>query len=194
MELDLGRLRRGEWVAAVAAVLLFVLMFFTWYDVSVDAGPLRAELGGVSAWQAFNLLDIYLLVVIVAALTLAVLTATQRAPALPVTTAVVVTALAALGTVMVVYRLIDVPGEVPDGVDVSRTIWAFLGLLAVAAITAGGYASMRDEGTGQGDASGQAGAGSRSIRVTFGNLGDTQTSSAPPTGAPPSGDPPPAGG
>ena len=138
MTFDLSRLRRGEQVAAGAAVLLFILMFFDWYSVSVSAGPIGFSVGG-SAWQAFGLLDIYLFVVIVAAIGLAVLTATERSPALPVTGAVILTALAALGTLLVLYRLIDTPvGNVPAGVDVGRTVWAFLGLIAVAAITYGG--------------------------------------------------------
>ena len=60
MTFDLGRLRRGEQIAAGAAVLLFILMFLDWYGVSVDAGPLGDVGGGLSAWKAFDFLDIYL--------------------------------------------------------------------------------------------------------------------------------------
>ena len=157
MTFDLSRLRRGEQVAAGAAVLLFILMFFDWYSVGVDAGPLGEFSVGGSAWDAFSFIDIYLFLVILAAIGLAVVTATERTPALPVTMSVIVTAMAALGTILVLYRLIDTPvGDVPDGVDVSRTIWAFLGLIAIAAITYGGYLSMRDEGTSFSDVGGQA--------------------------------------
>lgn len=157
MTFDLSRLRRGEQVAAGAAVLLFILMFFDWYSVSVNAGPLGKFSVGGSAWQVFSFIDIYLLLVILAAIGLAVVTATERTPALPVTMSVIVTALAALGTVLVLYRLIDTPvGDVPSGVDVGRTVWAFLGLIAVGAITYGGYLSMRDEGTSLTDVKEQA--------------------------------------
>src|SRR3954451_1481711 len=101
MTFDLGRLRRGEQIAAGAAVLLFILMFFDWYSVSVSAGPFGDFSVGGSAWQAFGILDIYLFVVVLAAIALAVLTATERTPALPVTGAVILTALAALGTLLV---------------------------------------------------------------------------------------------
>ncbi|HEX7292046.1 MAG TPA: hypothetical protein VF250_13045 [Conexibacter sp.] len=172
MAFDIGRLRRGEKVAAVAAILLFILMFFDWYKVGVDAGPLGFSVGG-SAWEVFDFVDIYLFLVILAALALAVLTATERSPALPVTGSVIVTALAGLGTLLVLYRLLDTPvGDVPDGVDVSRTIWAFLGLVAVAAVAYGGYLSMRDEGTSFSDARDQA-------RAAF--------DAAAPSGAAPSG-------
>jgi hypothetical protein len=186
MAFDLSRLRRGEQIAAGAAVLLFILMFFDWYSVSVNAGPLGAFSVGGSAWQAFDFIDIYLMIVILAAIGLAVVTATERTPALPVTASVIVTALAGLGTILVLYRLIDTPvGDVPDGVDVSRTVWAFLGLVAIAAITYGGYLSMREEGTSFSDVGGQA-------RASFDAPAarDTSTGSAPPP--PPPSEPPAA--
>lgn len=194
MTFELSRLRRGEKIAAVAAVLLFILMFFDWYSVSVEAGPFGDFSVGGSAWQVFGFIDVYLFVVVLAALALAVLTATERTPALPVTGAVIVTALAAFGTLLVLYRLIDTPvGDVPDGVDVGRTIWAFLGLIAVAAITYGGYLSMRDEGTSLDDVRAQASAAGAQARAAFDNAAprsDAQgTSSAPP---PPPAAPPAA--
>jgi hypothetical protein len=204
MPFDLSRLRLGEKVAAAAAVLLFILMFFDWFEVGVDAGPLDFSVGG-SAWQVFGFIDIYLFIVIIAAIGLAVLTATERSPALPVTASVIVTALATLGTILVLYRLIDTPvGDVPDGVDVSRTIWAFLGLIAVAAIAYGGYLSMRDEGTSFSDARDQARAAFDST-ASGGSASASAGSSAPPPPAgeqsaaaappppPPAAAPPPAG-
>ncbi|HKG01768.1 MAG TPA: hypothetical protein VKB03_01190 [Conexibacter sp.] len=190
MAFDLSRLRRGEQVAAGAAVLLFILMFFDWYSVSVNAGPLGEFSVGGSAWEAFDFIDIYLFVVILAAIGLAVATATERSPALPVTLSVIVTALAALGTLMVLYRLIDTPvGDVPDGVDVGRTVWAFLGLIAVAAITYGGYLSMRDEGTSLSDVKTQASTAGQQARASFDS--SAARSSAPPATAPPVSDAPP---
>ncbi|HET6447898.1 MAG TPA: hypothetical protein VFG31_02220 [Conexibacter sp.] len=192
MAFDLSRLRRGEKIAAVAAVLLFILMFFDWYTVSVSGGLLGGLSVGGSAWKAFDVLDLFLLLVIIAAIGLAVLTATERTPALPVTGAVIVTALAGLGTLFVLYRLIDTPiGDVPDGVDVSRTVWAFLGLIAVAAITYGGYLSMREEGTSLSDVKAQASAAGQQARSAFD--GAAPRSDAPPAStAPPSEPPPPA--
>lgn len=191
MAFDLSRLRRGEQVAGVAAVLLFILMFFDWYSVSVSAAGLDFSVGG-SAWQAFGFVDIYLFVVILAALGLVVLTATERSPAMPVTMSVIVTALAALGTLLVLYRLIDTPiGDVPEGIDVGRTIWAFLGLVAVAAIAYGGYLSMRDEGTSFADAGQQARSAFDSAAPRR-DEGGAPSSSPPPVGEPPAG-PPPSG-
>ncbi|HKG39988.1 MAG TPA: hypothetical protein VKB25_13445 [Conexibacter sp.] len=193
MTFDLSRLRRGEQVAAGAAVLLFILMFFDWYSVSVSAGPFGDFSVGGSAWQVFSFIDIYLFIVILAAIGLAVLTATERTPALPVTGAVIVTALAALGTLMVLYRLIDTPiGDVPDGVDVGRTIWAFLGLIAIAAITYGGYLSMRDEGTSLNDVKTQASTAFEGAAPRREGTGSASAPPPPPPSAPPAASAPPA--
>jgi hypothetical protein len=198
MTFDLSRLRRGEQIAAGAAVVLLVLMFFDWYTVSVSGGLLGGLSIGGNAWQAFGFIDIYLFVVIVAAIALAVLTATQRTPALPVTGAVIVTALAALGTLLVLYRLIDTPvGDVPDNVDVGRTIWAFLGLVAIAAVTYGGYLSMRDEGTSLSDARDQARTAGQQARAAFDapaarEEGGASSAPPPPPAAPPAASAPSA--
>jgi cation transport ATPase len=193
MAFDISRLRRGEKIAAVAAVVLFILMFFDWYTVSVSGGLLGGLSVGGSAWQAFGLIDIFLFVVIIAAIALAVLTATERTPALPVTMAVIVTALAALGTLLVLYRLIDTPvGDVPDGVDVSRTIWAFLGLIAVAAITYGGYLSMHEEGTSLGDVKAQASAAFDSASTRRDEGGTASAPPPPPPSTPAASEPPAA--
>ncbi|HEU4703120.1 MAG TPA: hypothetical protein VFS37_11625 [Conexibacter sp.] len=199
MAFDISRLRRGEKIAAVAAVVLFILMFFDWYTVSVSGGLLGGLSVGGSAWQSFGFIDIVLLVTILAAIALAVLTATERSPALPVTLSVIVTALAGLATLLVLYRLIDTPvGDVPDGVDVSRTVWAFLGLVAVAAITYGGYLSMREEGSSFSDARDQARAAFDSAAPRRDDAGSASAppppppaASEPPAAAPPSD--PPAG-
>lgn len=195
MAFDLSRLRRGEQVAAGAAVLLFIVMFFDWYSVSVNAGQFgEISAGGGNAWQAFDFIDIYLFIVILAAIGLAVVTATERSPALPVTMSVIVTALAAFGTLLVLYRLIDTPiGDVPAGLDVSRTIWAFVGFLAVGAIAYGGYLSMRDEGTSLSDVKAQASAAGQQARASFDSSDAPRggAASAPPPSAPAAAAPPP---
>lgn len=201
MTFDLSKLRRGEMIAAVAAVLLFILMFFDWYSVSVSGAPVGFSAGG-SAWDAFDVLDIYLLIVVVAALGLAFLTATERSPALPVTASVIVTALAGLGTLLVLYRLVDAPGggsetvgPVTIDVNVSPKLWAFVGLVAVAAVAYGGYLSMREEGTSFSDARDQARAAFDAAGPHGGDAGSASAPPPPAASAPPAAPPsePPAG-
>ena len=207
MEFDFGRLRRGEQIVGIGAVALFVLMFFDWYSVSVSgtaAGFSRSVgVGGGSAWQAFGFIDIYLLLTVVVALTLVALTATQRTPALPVTTSVITAAVSALAAVLVLFRLVDAPGGgsesfggVTINVDVSPTLWAFLGFLAVLAIVYGSYLSMRDEGTTLDDVRGQASAAATQARAAFDGAapaaGGAASTAPPPASTPPAPPPPPA--
>lgn len=146
MAIDLNRLRRGEWIAAIGAVALFVLMFFDWYDVSAGSGRLVGVGGSVDAWEAFSVLDLYLLLTVMVAVGLAVAQATQRTPALPLATAVIATVLAALAFLLILLRLLDTPGlGLPAGIDVTPTLWAWLSLPLTGVIAYGGFLSIRDE-------------------------------------------------
>jgi hypothetical protein len=197
MAFDLSRLRRGERIAAAGGVLLFILMFFDWYDVSANLGVagLSASVGW-SAWDAFDFIDLLLLLTVVCAIGLAVLQAMQQAPALPVTASVVTTAVAALSTLLVLFRIVDTPsGGIPDGagVDVSPTFWAFVGLVVTAGIAYGGYLAMREEGTTLGDVRAQASAAAGSARASF-ETGRDASAPPPPPPPPPSYEPEPTAG
>ncbi|HMJ02951.1 MAG TPA: hypothetical protein VK506_08410 [Conexibacter sp.] len=186
MSFDASRLRTGEIVAAAGAILLFIFMFFfSWYGVGGDFGTFAESAGfdaSASGWQAHTVLRWLMLLTIVAALTLAFLTATQRSVALPVTMAVIVTALAALLTVLLAYRVVlNEPGP-NELIDVK--IGAWLGLLSSATIAYGGYLSMRDEGTSLEDVRTQASAAGQQARAAFDNA-------APPADEPASAPPPP---
>ena len=99
MELDLGRLRRGELIAAGSAVVLLVVMFLLkWYGVGGVVGAFAARAGisaSVNGWHALTILRWLMLLTIIAALALAYLQASQRSPALPVSASVIVTVHAA---------------------------------------------------------------------------------------------------
>jgi hypothetical protein len=169
---------------------LFILLFFHWYEVSVGVAGFSVS-GGVSAWDAFSVIDVYLLLVSLVAVGLAALTATQRTPALPVTTAVITTAVAAFGTLLILFRIVDTPGMgLPSQIDVSPTFWAFAGLLACAGVTYGGYLSMRDEGTSLADARDQARAAGQQAKAAFDTAAPVRRDEGP--GAPPPSAPPPA--
>lgn len=197
MTFETSRLRPGEIVAAVGAVLLFIFMFFfKWYGVGGAVGDLARSFGvdvSVNGWNGHTVLRWLMLLTILAALALAFLTATQRTVALPVTMAVVVTALSALLTLLLAYRVvINHPG--PDSV-VGTKPGAWLGLLSSAAIVYGGYLSMREEGTSFADAREQARDAGRQARAAFESAAPPRAdegSSAPPPPPPPAGATPPA--
>ena len=134
--MEMSRLRHGELIAGAAGVVLLVVMYLDWYAV-VGFGEVSAN-----AWQAFSVTDLILALTAIAGIAMAVLTASRRSPALPVAASVVTTALGALATLLVLYRILNQPGP-NDFVEVK--LGAFLGSLSVLAIAVGGFRSLRDE-------------------------------------------------
>jgi hypothetical protein len=132
---DLRRLRAGEWLAAAAAVALVVTLALPWYGA-------RAREDTVTGFEALSVIDILLVLVAGVAFTLAILQAAQTSPALPVGFGVLTVAAGLIGALLVVYRLINEPGP-DDFIDVRAGAW--LGLAAVALLTAGGWLSIQNE-------------------------------------------------
>jgi hypothetical protein len=199
MAFDINRLRLGERIAGVCAVLLFIDEFLNWYSVSASnvAKQLGVQLpngvGGsvtATAWKAFDWVDLLMLLTVIVVLGWVALAAMQRTVAMPVTASTIATALCAITTVVVLYRIINQPGP-NDLVDVEYG--AYLGLVLLLAMTYGGYAAMRDEGA----TFGQAGDRIRSAVEARTEPAPPRTTPAPepppaePVGAPPAGAPAP---
>jgi hypothetical protein len=130
--MDLRRLRSGEWIAALSGVVLLVSLFLPWYG----AGPA----GDASAWEALTAVDIALALVAAFAVSLLLVTASQRVPAVPIALAAIVTLVGLIGVVLALIRL----ASVPDGLE-GRELGVWIALLAAVGIVAGGFLSMRDE-------------------------------------------------
>jgi hypothetical protein len=136
-------------VAAVSAILLFILSFLPWFGVSggiISGGGVVTASKSFSLWEIENPLDIYLLIVILvalvpAAMTLAGGSADGGGLAGPATAL-----LGGIGTLMILYQLFD---HHFFGVDFSTKIGFWLGLLACAGIAVGGYLSMQDDAGGE---------------------------------------------
>lgn len=128
-----GRLRRGELLAGVSALVVLVLMFaLKWFR---PAGS-----HSLNGWNGLTHLRWLVLVTIVAALALVYVQASSRAPAFPVSMSVAVTLVGAITFLWLAYRvLISPPSHEQAG--------AFLGLLGTLGIACGGYMSMHEEGT-----------------------------------------------
>src|SRR5438270_62812 len=117
MDLQLTRLRLGEVVVGLGSVVLAVLLFGVgWYGLAGEAGRTASALGvsgSISGWDALPTLRWLVLVTILVGLGLAYFQAARAAPALPVSLSVIVTVLAILTALCLIYRvLISVPG--PD--------------------------------------------------------------------------------
>lgn len=172
--MDASRIRRGEMIAAVAAIALFIIMFLTWFsfpevggvstedareaiEAAEEAGVPTAgadealdaaeDASSINAWDAFDFIKIVMLLTIIAAIALAAISATATKVNLPVALSAIVAGLGILTTLLVLYRVIDPVGEL------DRSYGLFLGLLAAAGIAYGGWTAMQDEGTSfQGEA------------------------------------------
>ena len=140
--MDTANVGRGTLIAGVSGVLLFIFMFFSWFGVDVasaipagipeDIANQAIEESGVdttaNAWQAFDVIDL-----------------SGASVSLPVAGSAITTGIGALAFLLVLYRLINPPD------DLGREIGIWLGLLATAGITYGGYEGMQEEGASFGD-------------------------------------------
>lgn len=192
--MDADRLSTGEKIAGASAVLLFIFMFFDWFtvDISDGQGLFSVSVGG-SAWEAFSTIDLILMLTILVAVAVAVIRLADAIVEPPFSINAAVAILGAISVLLILYRIIDPPGGSDiAGVDISPALGAFLGLIAAAGITYGGYRAMQEEGTSFGDLGDQL-----SSRGGPGAGGPTQPPSSttpPPPPPPPSsgqGGPPP---
>jgi O-antigen ligase len=122
-----GRLRVGEVVAGVGAVVLLVALFgLRWY-----ADPAR------NGWQAITTLRWFALVVGLLGLALVLAQAAMEGPALPVSLDLIGMLVAGLTTILLAIRLLTTGATLAAG--------AYVGVLAAAATALGAYRAMRTE-------------------------------------------------
>ena len=192
--MDTTKLRLGELIAGVSAILLFIVMFFHWYGIKTGlssqgsaifksiTGQSVGSTVGVSAWQIYSYTDLLLLLLIILTVGMVVLSATERSAAVPISMNAIVTAFGALMTLIVLYRLINQPG--PNDL-VTVKFWGYFGLLLTAGIAVGSFLAMRDEGTSFSDSA-------RRLQGATGAGGAPQPPPAAPPQAPAAAPPPPA--
>lgn len=131
--MDLHRLRTPDYLAGLSGLLLFGVLFAPWYEL-VD--------GTVDAWRSFGVVDLWLALTALMAISIPIVTATRAAPALPVAMDVLTTWASVIAAVLVVVRLLAVPnGEVVTG----RHWGLFAGVACVAGTFAGAYWAMRKQ-------------------------------------------------
>jgi hypothetical protein len=127
--MDLRRLRAGEWIAALAGLLLVASLFLPWYGTP-DA----------SGWEALAVNDLMLAGIGAFAVATLVVTASQPAPSLPIALDAFLALAALVGLVLVLVRV----AWVPEGLD-SREWGLWLGLAGVLGVNAGAWIAMRDQ-------------------------------------------------
>ncbi len=131
--MDLQRLRIGDWITGLGGLVLLVSLWTPWYAVSD---------GDLSAWSAFGLIDLWLLLTALLAIAVPIATALKDSPAVPVALDVITWAVALMATILVLIRVLAEPrGDVVTG----REWGLVLGAVAVLAVLAGSWLAMRDE-------------------------------------------------
>lgn len=152
MEVD--KLSTGEKLSAVSAILLFIFMFFDWFGVEVSGVPgfsgTVTGSGGGSAWDALDVIPIFLMLAIVVAIGVAVIRLTDADVEPPISLNAIVAALGGFAVLLILYRIVFPPDFGSFGgvsVDATLKFGIFLGLLAAAGIAYGGYSAMREEGS-----------------------------------------------
>jgi len=143
-----SKLRRGERIAAIAAILLLAAMFLPWFGHASAVERASQEVGFSvgspeltrTAWEDFEFTDIVMALGAVAALALAVLRMRGAEAKAASGLSRAVTGFASLGLLLVLFTLISPPG---DGSP--RAGW-YAGVALLGALAIGGYFSMGDQG------------------------------------------------
>jgi hypothetical protein len=150
---DSSRISFGETIAGASAGALFIFMFLPWYGASAMVGGSKITGAHANAWQAFSFIDIILFLVI--AITLAIVIARAAGaipPNLPAPPGMIIMGAGAIAVILILFRLLNTPGEDVVGfgvnVDVGRKIGVFLGLIAAAALTYGGWTAGNERRNG----------------------------------------------
>lgn len=141
----MGQLTRGNVIAALSGLVLVVVMFMSWFDLSsvggrdFSAAAYRAGLDTTeNAWQAFQFTDVILFLAALAAIAAAVISAGGNEARAPFPPEALAFGLGLLSSLLVLYRILN------PVLDAGRKLGLFLGFLASAGIAAGSLMAMRE--------------------------------------------------
>ena len=133
-----SRLRSGEWIVAISAVVLLVLLFApAWYDSRV------AGLASLNGFHSATGLRWLVLVTVAVSFALVFLQGTRRAPALPASFSVFVWVLGGVTSLWMIYRIL-ITSPV-SGTLYTQTAASYVALASGLLLTYGGYRSLREE-------------------------------------------------
>jgi hypothetical protein len=188
MSFDISRLRQADRIVGIGAIAFFIfLFFFKWYGGSASSPVGGVSLGSsLNGWHSFtNSRWIWLITIVVALVAVAVAAGALKLQS-PVQLSVVVAGLGALSTALILYRIIHHPsGGASGGVDLTQFSYSYgikigiwLGLIASAVVTYGGYLAMRAEGTSLSDVREQASDAFSGITAPTGGGSSAGSSSA----------------
>jgi hypothetical protein len=134
-------------VAAVSGIALIISLFLAWVGIDVpdvaEGIPGAEEAAGAadaSGWESQSTLDLYLAIVALFAIVPAALGLIGSDAEIPFMPAAATFLLGAIGTLLMVYYVID---GVPEGGETKIGVW--IALISVIGVTVGAYLAMQDE-------------------------------------------------
>src|ERR1044072_1191913 len=151
MEAD--RLSTGEKISAVSAILLFIFMFFDWFGAKVSSvtGFSGDVPGGGSAWDALDVIPLFLMLAIVVAIGVAVVRLTDADLEPPISMNAIVAALGGFAVLLILYRIVDPPGGGDFGGVTPARLVISVGLRSAGGFADGAYGGRREEAAPFGD-------------------------------------------
>jgi hypothetical protein len=114
----------------VGGLGLLVASFLPWYSSGGE---------NATAWQAFSVVDVLMAAAAAAGLSVGLVVLFRVSVSYPVAGSTVTLFFGGIALVLIAYRLIDPPGD-----GLSREIGAWIGLVAAAGITVGGYLGIQE--------------------------------------------------
>jgi hypothetical protein len=137
---------RSVWISAGGALVLLISVFFSWYTLSVHAGPLSISKSG-SGWDTTDVAKLVALLALVALAVWAVELFAENVN-LPWPAAMIAGACGVLAILLVLYRIVSKPGDLggplPTGVSVGTAWGIYLSLIAAIAVVVGAYMHMNE--------------------------------------------------
>jgi hypothetical protein len=114
----------------VGGLGLLLASFLPWYSSGGE---------NATAWQAFSVVDVLMAAAAAAGLSVGLVVLFRVSVSYPVAGSTVTLFFGGIALVLIAYRLIDPPGD-----GLSREIGAWIGLVAAAGITVGGYLGIQE--------------------------------------------------
>jgi hypothetical protein len=145
------RLRAGEAIAGASAVLLLVVMFLPWYDLTYTSNLLNLLVVDVgrNGWQSLDGISLFVAIAALAALGVVALRLLGSTWQPVIAPGAAIAVLGGLATLLILFRILSPPslGLEELSFDVTPGLPAFIGLAAAFGIALGGYRAMYAEGT-----------------------------------------------